>query len=139
MSSTNRRISTKMNATAEVFSAAADARRLIDGEKRRSGLLADEARERVASRLGVAPGTLENLLLGRLKGVASYLRDRLRSAVIRQIEAEIARLEHDLQMARLGALGPTDDDVAAAEAALEKARAFLNGSVRAVSSQRPTS
>lgn len=118
-----------MTATADVLSAAADARRLIEGEARRNSLGSDDARERVASRLGVAPGTLENLLRGRLKAVASYVRDRLRSAVIRQLEAEIQRLEHELAVARLGALGPTDDDVAQAEAALEKARAFLNRSV----------
>jgi len=129
MSFNNRRIDTKMNATAEVFSAAADARRLIEGEKRRNSVNADEARNRVASRLGVAPGTLENLLLGRLKGVASYLRDRLRSAVIRQIEGEIKRLEHELAVARLSAQRPDDDEVASAAALVERAKELLKRSV----------
>lgn len=128
MSFNNRRIDTKMNATAEVFSAAADARRLIEGEKRRNSVNADEARNRVASRLGVAPGTLENLLLGRLKGVASYLRDRLRSAVIRQIEGEIKRLEHELAVARLSAQRPDDDEVASAAALVERAKELLKRS-----------
>ncbi len=117
-------------AVADLQRAHSDARRLIELEADRSGVRSAEALPVVARREGVAPGTIENILRGRVKAVAGWVRDRLRAAVIRELQAEIGRLEHELAVARLGAARPSDDEVFAAEAALAQARKLLSGSAQ---------
>jgi hypothetical protein len=69
-------------------------------EARRSGVSIRLARKTVAKRMNLAPGTLENLKNRRLKGVRVYVFERIRAAFMREAEAEIARLEHGLEVAR---------------------------------------
>lgn len=114
------------SAVADLQRANADARRLIELEADRSGVRSAEALPVVARREGVAPGTIENILRGRVKAVAGWVRDRLRAAVIRELQAEIQRLEHELAVARLSAAHPTEDEVAAVEAALAQAKRLLS-------------
>lgn len=98
---------------------------LEDREAARSGISLREVRPKVARQIGVSPGTLENVRNGRLKAIAVHIYDRLRGAVIRELEAEIVRLEHELQILRTTGLDARDDEVAAVVASLAKAREAL--------------
>jgi hypothetical protein len=69
-------------------------------EAARTGVPVVVARRAVARRLGVAPGTIENLRRGRTKGVRAWIAERVANAVIREIEAELRGLNHELQCAR---------------------------------------
>lgn len=115
-----------MNAVATVEQAREIAITLEKKERAR-GLNASEARSRFARRLGVASGTIENLVRGRLKRVDAWLRDRLQAVLIRELETEIARLTHELEMARQSGARPASDQMAEIEAHLSAAKALLSG------------
>lgn len=114
-------------AVADIERAGQDARRLIEMEALRTGATIEIARKRVAAREGIAPSTVDNILRRRVKAVAGWVRDRLRAALIRELQAELMRLEHELSIARLAAESTSDRDVAAAEAALAQAKRLLTG------------
>lgn len=99
--------------------------RLEYAEARRSGTIIPFARAALARRLGVAPGTLENIRNGRIKGLRHWIAERIRAAVIRELELEILRLEHDLFVARQSGAGAGSDEILAATASLEAARLAL--------------
>ena len=84
-----------INASAEGF-----ARRLEDRERERSGVSLPVARLAVARRTGIAAGTLENLRRGRIKGVRAWIFDKLHAALIAELEAEVARTEHEIVVLR---------------------------------------
>ncbi len=98
---------------------------LEDREAARSGASLREARPVVARQAGVSPGTLENLRNGRLKSIAVHIYERLRGAVIRELEAEVRHLEHELTILRATGLDPRDDEMAQVVADLAKARQAL--------------
>ena len=100
-------------------------RRLEDIEADRSGVTIPTAREAVARRAEVSPGTLENLRKGRLKAIAVHVYDRLRAAVIRELENEVRSLEHELQILRATGVDPRENEIDAVVASLAKARAAL--------------
>lgn len=100
-------------------------RMLVTDEATRSHCLEKEAREIVARRAGISPGTLENLRNGRLKQIAAHVYGSLRGLVIRELEAEIARLEHELTVARQTSVRPDDDAIFAAAAQLAAARQLI--------------
>ncbi len=77
---------------------------LEEREQTRSGVSLPNARATVARRIGVAPGSLENLRRGRSKGVRAFLYEKIRAAFIRECEQEMARLAHELEMARQAGL-----------------------------------
>lgn len=115
--------------SSDVMRSASFARRLIEIEADRQSVGREFAKHRVARREGVPLGTLDtldNILRGRVKGVAAWVRDRLAAAVVREIQQEMARLEHELQIARLTAEDAHDVDVAAAQAALAHARELIS-------------
>lgn len=87
------------------------------------------ARQAIADRLRIGVGTFENLVRGRVKSVDAAIRDRLQALLCRELEAEIARLSHDLQIARQGGAPPTSAEVAEAESLLAKAQ-ILVGKMR---------
>ena len=116
---------TNMQATADLDMARSWARRLEDGEALRSGVAVLQARQTIARRTGIAPGTLETLRAGRLKTVAVHIFRRLHSAVVAEMEAEIGRLEHELVLVRQAGLDPRSDEVLEVEAHLSRARAAL--------------
>lgn len=122
-----RRRLSPMTAHFDTTLVARHAETLTDAEARRHGVKVGEARERVARRAGVAPGFVEGLARGRIKTVSAWVRDKFRELVIREIEAEIRRLEAELAIARQSSSHPTDDDMAAAETALETARKLIRG------------
>lgn len=105
-------------------SVATVAKRLIEREKIRSGVKLPEARKKIAREAGITPGSLENLLRGRLKHV-----DRIASCVyslrVKKIEQELAALEQELEIARK--LGGNDPEInlGRVETALADARRAL--------------
>lgn len=94
-------------------------------ERSRTGRNKEEVRENVAAKLGVSPGTLENLERRRTKGVKGWIIDRIQGAVIRELEREISRLQHELEIARQCGTRPDADEVIAALAAISEARALI--------------
>ena len=89
---------------------------LEDRESARSGVAIHLARKAVARRLEVAPGALENIRRGRVKGVRAWLYERIRAGVIREIESEMARLSHELEVARRSGLAVNKGEAHAVEA-----------------------
>ena len=98
---------------------------LEDREAARNGVPIKEARPRVARRAGVASGTLENLRNGRLKAVAVHVYERLRLAVERELVAEMAALEHELQILRQSGVDPRAAEVETVVSHLAAARQAL--------------
>lgn len=88
---------------------AVDGARLVaDGierrEQRRHGGTREQARQRVARKLGWSPGTLYNLARDRLKRFDGDLRRQLATYAVTDLENEIATLTSELAAAhRLGA------------------------------------
>lgn len=105
------------NALAEASEARNLANALVDRESRRTNDRA-RARRNVARALGVAPGTIENLQRNRLKRISGWLRDALRARVIRELEAEIVRLQHELAVHKQTGVDPRSDEATAVRADL---------------------
>lgn len=104
------------------------ARQLEDREMAR-GCKLPEARAAVANRAGVPPGSLENLRRGRLKDLTTFLKKKIRAALIRELEQEAARLDHQLTILRATGVDPRENVVAQAEAHLRAARTALNSAI----------
>lgn len=94
-------------------------------EQRRSGVALAVARRSVARRLRVAAGTLDELARKRVKGVRLWVFERLRDAFIREAEAEIKRLEHEIAMARAAGGGLGVGETRQVVAHIEALRALL--------------
>lgn len=122
---TNHPMSATAQSSAYVEHAQGWARALEDREAARSGLSVATAREAVARRVTVPAGTLENLRKGRLKAIAVHVYDRLRAGLIRELEAEVRHLEHELQILRSTGADPREGEIAAVVASLAKAREAL--------------
>ena len=75
------------------------ARILEKREAQRVGTI-DMARTSLSRRLGCAPGTLETLRKGRLKRIEGWLQEKLQALLVREIEAELKRLTHELETYR---------------------------------------
>ena len=103
-------------------------RYLEDLEARRTGSTVDAVRPAIARRLGVSPGSLEGLRKGRVKLVAAHLFDRLRAAVIRELQHEIRGLEHELSTLRTGGTRLDDPEIQEVVALLSAAKAALRPS-----------
>ena len=86
-----------------------------------------QARRRIADKLRVGVGTFENLVRGRVKRVDANIRDRLQALLVRELEGEIARLSHELQLARQSGNRLDADEVGEIETHLAKARALIEG------------
>ena len=91
---------------------AVDGARLVaDGlerrEQRRHGGSREQARQRVARKLGWSPGTLYNLARDRLKRLDGDLRQQLAAYAAADLENEIATLHTELAAAR--SLGSSQD------------------------------
>lgn len=112
------------DALSEAREAGRLARLLVDQEHRRGN---DRicARRNVARAVGASPGTIENLQRDRLKQIAGWLRDALRARVIRELEAEIKRLEHELAIHKQTAMDSHHREAAAINADLSTIRRVL--------------
>lgn len=94
-------------------------------ESKRSGVSIRDARKIVARRMSVAPGTLENIRNRRTKGVRAGVFERIRAAFMRELEAEMMRLRHELEMARQCGLDARESEVCAAETELAALHALI--------------
>lgn len=119
-----------MNAMSDVSTVNRFARRLEDAEARRLGIKTVEARYRIAGRIGVSPGTLENIRRLRTKIVPNWLMSRIRAELISVLQTEMRRLEHEIQLARQIGSDHRDDALASAETQLAAAREILAGEVK---------
>jgi hypothetical protein len=88
------------------------------------------ARETLARKLKVGVGTIERLVRGRVKRVDAALRDKLQALLVRELETEIQRLSHELEIARQGGSHLASLEVGEIETHLSKARALLTGSAQ---------
>ena len=113
------------NAMAEASEARNLANILVRQEVQRNGVRPNRARENVARALGTAPGTIENLQRNRLKRISGWLRDALRARVIRELESEIARLQHELAVHKQTGVDPRSDEATAVRADLSAILAVL--------------
>jgi hypothetical protein len=93
--------------------------------ERERGADRDAARRTVARRIGIAPGTVENIARGRKKSVAGWIEAKIKDAAINALEQEMRRLECELAMVRGGG-GVSGDALASAAAALDRARELVN-------------
>jgi hypothetical protein len=119
-----------MNAISDVATVNRLARVIEDQEARRLGIPVTSARSRVANRIGVAPGTLENLRRLRTKIVPNWLMNRLRVEFIAVLQSEIQRLEHEIHLARQTGADHRDDLLASAETQLAAAREVFEEAVK---------
>ena len=101
--------------------------RNLEQRERRSVSSLRLARTRLAGKLRIGVGTLENLLRGRVKRIDAMVRDRLQALLVHELQQEIARLTHELELARQSGAHPACEHVGEVEAYLAKARALLNG------------
>lgn len=105
------------NAMAECSEAQNLANILVSQEARRSGDRIS-ARKKVARSLGTSPGTIENLQRSRLKNIAGWLRDALRARVIHELQAEVARLQHEIAVLSQTGVDPRSNEATAVRADL---------------------
>jgi hypothetical protein len=119
-----------MSAASDVLIVNRFARTLENVEARRLGISENDARGRIADRLGVLPGTLENIRRLRTKIVPNWLMNKVRLELIAVLQLEIRRLEHEVHIARQAGSDHRDDDLLAAETQLAKAREALRGGVK---------
>jgi len=110
----------------QMTSAVTWARSLERTERNRLGSV-PQARRALARKLRVSVGTVENLIRDRVKRVDAAIRDRLQALVIRELEQEIARLQHELEMARQGGDHPASQHIGAIETHLAQAKALMRG------------
>lgn len=101
--------------------------RIVAREAAYSGAKKPDAMRVVAQHMGLSASTLANLFAGKIKDTRGRIELAVRAYFLRQLEAEIARLTHELEVVRLGALRPDDDAIFAAEAALATARRLIGG------------
>lgn len=127
MASTDDGQGVSMNAMADITTVHRLARKLEDSEAKRRGVRLREARPHVARRLGVSPGTLENIRRLRTKVVPNWVMARVRAAFVAELQAEIQRLEHEVAIHLQIGSDPRCDDLAKAQAQVDAARALLTG------------
>lgn len=91
------------------------ARELENAEARRRGEPVERVRPLLARRLGIAPGTFENLRRDRLKGVRAWVYHALRDAYLAERERQHRALLHDIERTK-AVCGSADPVVAEVEA-----------------------
>ena len=111
----------KSSVNATVFLA-----RLEKREAAQSGANLPDVRKAIARKIGEAPGTIENIRRGRIKRMVEGTTDKIKAALIRSIEGEIAHLSHEVEMLRRTGSPLDGDEILEAETLLSRARALLN-------------
>lgn len=84
----------------------------------------------VGSKVGMSAAWVRKLVAGTVKSVDAEIKRRLDALLIRELEAEIGRLTHELEMARRGAEHPGAEYVEEIEGLLSQARTLLHGAPR---------
>jgi hypothetical protein len=103
---------------------------LVRRERARSHLDTPNAIKTVARSIGLTPGSLENLVRGRAKRITLSVAAAVRRAMIRELENEVARLTHELELVRAGGADPRSLEMAEIETCLARATALLNEGAR---------
>lgn len=96
-------------------------------EASRSGAKLPDVRKAIARKIGEAPGTVENIRRGRLKRLVEGTADKIRAALIRSLEAEIAHLTHQVEVLRQCGSRPDSDEIFEAERLLQRAKELIGG------------
>lgn len=104
-----------------------NAQRLVRLRASRRGVDVPQARADVASELRVSAAKIERAEKGRFKQVSAFFYERMRALVIREIEKEIGKLSHELDIARQAGVGATDPAYQEAAAALAMAKNLMRG------------
>lgn len=94
--------------------------------ERARGATVETARTRIARRLRVGIGQFEHVVRGRVKRIDAVIRDRLQALLVREIESEISRLQHELELVRQSGGSLASDQVREIEAHLSAARSLLS-------------
>lgn len=113
-----------MSAAAMIDDVRCHVRALEAREARKGGSVGD-ARRRLATKLGCAPGTLETIHKGRLKRLDAWLRDSIQRLLVSEIEREIGALTHELEILRQHGGETRSVEIAEVEDLLAKARALM--------------
>lgn len=98
---------------------------LEDVEAERSSVKVKLARQMVARRVGVSPGTLENLRKGRTKRPAFDVVELIRAEFVREAQRQVSAWEHRLQIAKQAGAHPVSSAMAEAMAHLQTAKRLL--------------
>ncbi len=93
-------------------------------EVRRTGLTRADARSIVARKVGVPASKLYSLWRNRLKDTGSW-KDRLRAAVVRELQSELARLSHEQALIAQTGVDPRSNETAANLADIASVRIAL--------------
>lgn len=104
--------------------AAGRVERLIEIERR--NVPAATARQKVARRIGVTVSAVEDLLRGRMKRIPHDTFLLIRGAIIGALNAEIARANHELQMALQCGLEPHSAEMEKLKASVQAAQELIN-------------
>lgn len=115
----------QMNAVSDIEAVHRFARRIEDAEAKRLGVRVTEARVSLARRLRTSPGTLENIRRLRTKIVPNWLMARIKAEFVSVLQHEIARLEHEISIAKQIGAHHSDDALQAAETQVVAAREIL--------------
>jgi hypothetical protein len=99
--------------------------------ERAKGVNYDDALPSIAHRLRIGAGTFANIVKARVKRVDGRLRDRLRALLVRELEAEITRLAHELEIARQSGAHLASEQVGEIETHLAAVRSILAAPSRA--------
>lgn len=102
-----------MNSAVYVDRAHGWVKTLEDRERARSGSKLPDARAAVAERIDVPAGTLKNLRKKRVKGIYVHWYERLQAAVVRDLQAEMARLQHEQHIILQTGMDPREGEAAA--------------------------
>lgn len=101
------------------------ARGIISREQGQNGLTQEQAAKSVARRIREAPGTIMRLIKGRAKRIDTAVRDKLTAYAIRQIEAHMDRLNHEMALARACGPDPREAHLDRVQALLDEAEALM--------------
>lgn len=109
-----------------IGSAAATAASLVVREETRSRSRMTAYRA-VGWKIGMSATWVRKLVAGGVRTINADIKQRLDDLLIRELEAEIARLSHELEMARQSGAHPVSLVVGEIETHLARARELMNG------------
>ena len=99
--------------------------RMFDKERLEAPNL-ETARHTVARKIGVPPGTIQNIQRDRLKFV-DRIEAKVRAAFMRMLDQEISKATHELEIARRASDRMDTAAIFAADAAVQNARKMIEG------------
>lgn len=99
----------------------------LERRERDRGASVTEARFNIAARARIGVGTFENIVRERVKRIDGRIRSVLQALLVRELEAEIERLTHELDATRRSGTDLDAQHVREIEAHLGAARAIIRG------------